>query len=142
MPAYLRGELSLEAYLVRILAALCRANGGELRIKGELVDAIAEPTTLLKDWDGRTQELVLRTHLGTFGEVFRVIPEKQPTKEVIAADPLKRPNPPDAQQEIPSLRGSTLDNNKLAELETLLTKRKVARLMADDLKARRAQPEA
>src|ERR1035437_3232817 len=80
MSAYNRGELSLEAYLVRILAAMCRQSGGEIRIKGELVDAINEPTTLLKDWDSRTQELVLRTHLGTFGEVFRVTPEKPPTR--------------------------------------------------------------
>jgi len=131
--------LSLEAYLVRILAALCRQAGGELRIKGELVDAINEPTTLLKDWDTRTQELVLRTHMGTFGEVFRVVPEKQPTKEVIAADPLKR------EGEQPSLfqaKGSTLDDEKLQKLERDLTKRRVASMIAEDLRKRQRQPEA
>ncbi len=139
MSAYNRGELSLEAYLVRILAALCRQNGGELRIKGELVDAINEPTTLLKDWDSRTQELVLRTHMGSFGEVFRVVPEKQPTKEVIAADPLKK------ETEQPTLFGakaSTLDDEKLQRLERDLTKRRVARMVAEDLRARQRQPEA
>lgn len=140
MSAYSRGDLSLEAYLVRILAALCRQNGGELRIKGELVDAINEPTTLLKDWDTRTQELVLRTHMGTFGEVFRVVPEKQPTKEVIAADPLKRETP-----EQPTLfpgKSSTLDDDKLQKLERELTKRRVASMISEDLRKRQRQPEA
>ncbi len=140
MSAYNRGELSLEAYLVRILAALCRQNGGELRIKGELVDAINEPTTLLKDWDTRTQELVLRTHMGTFGEVFRVVPEKQPTKEVIAADPIRK-----AEEQatlFPSSKGSTLDDEKLQKLERDLTKRRVASMISEDLKRRQRQPEA
>lgn len=140
MSAYNRGELSLEAYLVRILAALCRQNGGELRIKGELVDAINEPTTLLKDWDSSKQELVLRTHLGTFGEVFRVIPEKQPTKEVIAADPIRK-----HQEEIPFQpppKGSTLDDEKLASMEKTLQKRRIASLLKDELAAARRRPEA
>lgn len=139
MSAYNRGELSLEAYLVRILAALCRQSGGELRIKGELVDAINEPTTLLKDWDTHTQELVLRTHMGSFGEVFRVVPEKQPTKEVIAADPIKR------EMEQPTLfpaKGSTLDDEKLQKLERELTKRRVASMISEDLRKRQRQPEA
>lgn len=139
MSAYNRGELSLEAYLVRILAALCRQSGGEIRIKGELVDAINEPTTLLKDWDTHTQELVLRTHMGSFGEVFRVVPEKQPTKEVIAADPLKRETPEQATLFAP--KGSTLDDEKLAKLERELTKRRVASMISEDLRKRR-QPEA
>ena len=141
MPAYLRGELSLEAYLVRILAALCRASGGELRIKGELVDSINEPTTLLKDWDTKTQEVVLRTHMGTFGEVFKVVPEKQPTKEVIAADPIRRQE--ERPMELPLRpKGSTLDDGKLADLEKMLDKRRITRKLAEDLAARRQQPEA
>jgi hypothetical protein len=137
LSAYNRGELSLEAYLVRILAALCRQNGGELRIKGELVDAINEPTTLLKDWDSSKQELVLRTHLGTFGEVFRVIPEKQPTKEVIAADPIRKEKP-----EEPMLfnqKTSTLDDGKLAEIEKTLTKRRIASMLKDELRQRKPE---
>jgi hypothetical protein len=142
MAAYERAGLSLEAYLVRILAAMCRQAGGELRIKGELVDMINEPTTLLKDWDSRTQELVLRTHMGSFGEVFRVLPEKQPTKEVIAADQIKR-----QQEEIPltlPLRpsGSTLDDEKLTEIERKLTKRRVASMLNEEMRRRQAgQPE-
>lgn len=139
MSAYNRGELSLEAYLVRILAALCRQNGGELRIKGELVDAINEPTTLLKDWDTRTQELVLRTHMGSFGEVFRVVPEKQPTREVIAADPLRKD--PEQPTLFPA-KGSTLDDEKLQKLERELTKKRVAAMISEDLRKRQRQPEA
>ena len=140
MSAYNRDGLSLEAYLVRILAALCRQAGGELRIKGELIDVIDQPTTLLKDWDGRTQELVLRTHMGTFGEVFRVIPEKQPTKEVIAADPLKK----QPIEEAPLFKpvGSTLDDTTLETLEKTLSKRRIARMMREEIAAARKQPEA
>jgi hypothetical protein len=140
LSAYNRDGLSLEAYLVRVLAALCRQNGGELRIKGELVDAINEPTTLLKDWDGKTQELVLRTHMGSFGEVFRVVPEKQPTKEVIAADPIKKQQAEDLPLFNP--KGSTLDDQKLEVLEKTLSKRRIARMMRDEIAAARRQPEA
>lgn len=142
MPAYARGELSLEAYLCRVLAALCRQSGGEIRIKGELVDTAGESTTLLKEWDATKQELVIRTHTGMFGEVFRVVPEKQPTKEVIAADPIRK-----AAQETPldipfRPSGSTMDDAKLTELERTLTKRRVASMISDELRKRRTQPEA
>jgi len=140
MSAYNRDGLSLEAYLVRILAALCRQAGGEIRIKGELIDVISEPTTLLKDWDSSKQELVLRTHMGQFGEVFRVVPEKQPTKEVIAADPIKKLPIEEAPLFKPS--GSSLDDAKLADLEKTLSKRRIARMMREELAANRRQPEA
>lgn len=140
MSAYSRGDLSLEAYLVRIVAAMCRQAGGEIRIKGELVDMINEPTTLLKDWDSHTQELVLRTHMGTFGEVFRVVPEKQPTKEVIAADPIRNQEQP---MHIPfKPAGSTLDDGKLADMEKTLQKRRIASMLNDELNKRRQTPEA
>lgn len=102
-----------------------------------MIDVLDQPVTLLKDWDQKTQELVLRTHLGSFGEVFRAIPEAQPTKEVIAADPLKKEEQPNLFQ----TKGSTLDDEKLNKLERELTKRRVAGMIAEDLKRRR-QPEA
>lgn len=138
MPAYNRGEASLESYLVKIIAALCKNNGGEIRIKGELIDVIDQPVTLLKSWDTSTQELVLRTTMGSFTEVYRVIPEKQPTKEVIAADPIKK-----MQQELPlPLTASSLDDGKIAELEKTLSKRRIARMMREEIDANRRQPEA
>jgi hypothetical protein len=140
MPAYNRGEASLESYLVKIIAALCRQAGGEIRIRGDLVDVIDQPVTLLKDWDSKTQELVLRTHLGSFGEVFRAIPEKQPTKEVIAADPIRKHVPEEPNLFAP--QGSTLDDSKLKKLETELTRRRVASMISEDLKKRQRQPEA
>ena len=140
MPAYNRGQASLESYLVKIIAALCRQAGGEIRIRGDLIDMIDQPVTLLKDWDSKTQELVLKTHLGSFGEVFRAIPEAQPTKEVIAADPIrKQTEQPMTLPFNPS--GSTLDNEKLADMEKTLQKRRIAAMLGDELKRRR-QPEA
>jgi hypothetical protein len=141
MPAYNRGEASLESYLVKIIAALCREHGGEIRVKGELIDVIDQPVTLLKSWDSASQELVLRTTMGSFTEVYRVIPERQPTKEVIAADPLRK----QAEAEQPTLfpgKGTTLDDDKLQRLERELTKRRVASMISEDLRKRQRQPEA
>jgi len=122
---------------VKIIAAICRERGGEIRIRGDLIDVIDQPVTLLKDWDSKTQELVLRTHLGSFGEVFRAIPERQPTKEVIAADPLKKQSEPvDSNR-----KASSLDDEKLNEIEKVLQKRKIASMLKDEMKQRR-QPEA
>ncbi len=135
MPAYNRGDASLESYLVKIIAALCRQAGGEIRIRGDLVDVIDQPVTLLKDWDTRTQELVLRTHLGSFGEVFRAIPEKQPTKEVIAADPLKANH--EQPMPLPLPKRSALSDEQLAAMEKTLQKRRVASLLADEMRQRR-----
>jgi hypothetical protein len=140
MPAYSRGDASLESYLVKIIAALCKERGGEIRVKGELIDVIDQPVTLMKSWDSISQELVLRTTMGTFTEVYRVIPEKQPTKEVIAADPIRKQVPEEPNLFAP--KGSTLDDQKLTELERKLTKRRVAALLSDELKNRNRQPEA
>lgn len=136
MPAYSRGDASLENYLVKIIAALCKMNGGELRIKGELVDVIDQPVTLLKDWDGRTQELVLHTHMGAFGEVFIARPERQTAKEAIAADPIRK----QPQEELPLTlplrpRGSTLDDERLANLEKKVDKARLARKIREELDA-------
>jgi hypothetical protein len=142
MPAYNRGEASLESYLVKIIAALCRQAGGEIRIRGDVIDVIDQPVTLLKDWDSKTQELVLRTHMGAFGEVFRAFPEKQPTKEIIAADPLKNKA---TEEPLPlpfQPKGSTLDDARLTDIERALTKRRVASMLNDELRQRKRQPEA
>ena len=140
MPAYNRGQASLESYLVKIIAALCRQAGGEIRIRGDLIDMIDQPVTLLKDWDSKTQELVLKTHLGSFGEVFRAIPEAQPTKEVIAADPIRKQT--EQPMNLPFRpSGSTLDDTKNAELEKKVDKLRLARKIREELDAAR-RPEA
>ena len=134
MSAYNRDGLSIEAYLVRIIAALCKQAGGELRVKGELVDTVGEATALLKSWDSKTQELVLTVTLGTFGEVFRVIPERQtgPTEIRPApergkiVDPLSAVFGEDKAKTF-TPKTSTVDNPNLAALEH---KRDVARAVA------------
>jgi hypothetical protein len=142
MPAYNRGEASLEAYLVKIIAALCRQNGGELRIRGDQIDVIDQSVTLLKDWDSKKQELVLRTHMGGFGEVFIARPEKQMGKEVIAADPIKKKPAEEQEINFDAVRGkgSTLDNEKLAAMEATLQKRRIASLLREDM-ARNARQQ-
>jgi hypothetical protein len=94
MPAHNRGELSLEGYLLRVLAALCRQSGGELRIAGAEVDRVGEATSLIKEWDADRQQVVLRVETIGFREVFRLTPEKQPPQVVMrpaqVVDPIAR----------------------------------------------------
>ena len=87
MPAHNRGELSLEGYLLRVLAALCKQSNGELRISGAEVDRVGEATCLIKEWDPDHQQVVLRVETIAFREVFRLTPEKQITRE--AAPPAR-----------------------------------------------------
>src|ERR1700693_1097881 len=133
MSAYNRGELSIEAYLVRIIAAVCRQNGGELRVKGELIDTVGEATALLKSWDSQKQELVLTVSLGTFGEVFRVIPEKQTQGQVVIRPGVEKEEirPPDNGG---AHRSVVPDDAKLVELEKTLRKRRIAAMLQDELR--------
>lgn len=153
MSAYSRGDLSIEAYLVRIIAALCRQNGGEVRVKGELVDTVGDATALLKSWDSAKQELVLTVNMGSFGEVFRVIPEKQGSKQPVPIsapgngqtfDPLEKLFTPAATgpaKEAPRAASILDDPERLDRLEKTLQKRRIARMFQDEAAARRATPQ-
>lgn len=135
MTAYARGELSIEAYLVRIIAAICRQNGGETRVKGELIDTVGEATALLKSWDSKTQELVLTVNMGTFGEVFKVVPEKQNQNSFVFPK-AESPSQEDSQNPAKRAGSTLLDDQKFIDLEKKLTKRRVAAMLADELKNR------
>jgi hypothetical protein len=135
MSAYDRGSLSVDAYLVRLLAAIVRQAGGELRVKGELIDRINEPTTLIKEWDCKTQELVLRAGMHSFTEVFRVVPEKPVGRDISAEAPTSGPKPEPRGDFLP--KTNTFDNPQLSEIER---KQRVARAVAlvrEELRRRR-----
>lgn len=140
MPAYQKGELSLDAYLVRLLAALCRQAGGELRVKGELVDAVGEATALLKAWDSKTQEVVLTVSMGTYGEVFRVVPERQPTKQVIAASQ-SQPERTDEPTEQPRVAQTFTDDVRQLQLDKKALLKTVTTMLKQDLQRRKQQGE-
>lgn len=153
MPAYSRGDLSVEGYLLRILAALCRQSGGELRISGEEVDRVGEPTTLTKEWDSAKQQIVLRVESVSFREVFRLTPEKQTPKQPVEqparfVDPLlekafapppmtRRPNGETLEDFLP--KSSTLDDARLSELERRRKIAKAAALIRDELRRRKQE---
>lgn len=60
MPAHeRRPDQPLDAYLCRILLGLCRAAGGELRLKESLVE-VDTRTLLVRDYDPATGELIFR----------------------------------------------------------------------------------
>jgi hypothetical protein len=140
VPAYQKGELSLDAYLVRLLAALCRQAGGELRVKGELVDAVGEATALLKAWDSKTQEVVLTVSMGTYGEVFRVVPERQPTKQVIAASQ-SQPERTDEPTEQPRVAQTFTDDVRQLQLDKKALLKTVTTMLKQDLQRRKQQGE-
>ena len=136
MSAYNRGELSVEAYLVRLLAAACRKNGGELRLKGEDIDRIGEATALMKAWDSATQEVVLTVSMGTFGEVFRVVPEKQTQGTFVFPKPPQEPAGESPNGD-PKRSTSTLrPDEELVAMEKTLLKRRVKSMLEDELRRR------
>ena len=105
---------------------------------------IDQPVTLLKDWDSKTQELVLRTHLGGFGEVFIARPEKQPTKEVIAADPVRKQAQEETPLHLPFQQSpkTTLDDERVAGIEKKVDKLRLARKIAEEMNAAHRQTGA
>lgn len=153
MPAYTRGNLGPAAYLERVLSGLCRQMGGELRVKGELVDMPNEPTTLVFAWDPHTQELIIRgaKQGETFLEMFRVTPESTapapaPPRVV---DPLDRtlfrerdplePRRPSPEPPTPMPTRSNvnpLDDGKLTGLEKKRQAARAAALLRDYLAER------
>ncbi len=119
--------------MLRVLAALCRQSGGELRISGAEVDRVGEATSLIKEWDADHQQVVLRVETIGFREVFRLTPERQ-TPQVLRAtqtvDPVVRPAAapasPNGEDFLP--KRSLLDQD--SELVEMAKKRNVARAAA------------
>jgi hypothetical protein len=139
MPGYNRGNGSAAEYLTRILAALIKKEGGEIRVAGADVDTIIHTTCIVKDWDSKTQELVLRVGIGEFTEVFKVLPEPQvqrPVEEVprgAVVDPLG-PIFRDAQPTNGfTSKTSTVDNPRLTELEHKRNLRRAMQLIKTEL---------
>ena len=143
MPAYSRGDLSVEGYLLRILAALCRQSGGELRVSGAEVDRVGEPTTISKEWDPDHQQLVLRVESVSFREVFKLTPEKQTPRVAVterAADPMAqifRDAPAQTRTEDFLPKRSTLDDEHNSELERQRWAKRTAALIREELRKRK-----
>jgi hypothetical protein len=135
VPAYNRGEEKVEGYLVRVLTAIVRAAGGELRVKGELIDEVNEATVLTKGWDKTKQELVLRAGMESFVEVYRVSPVRvdltQAVKPVDPLEKLLRDGP--LTEESFTRKSSTVDNPNLFDLERKATIRRAAANLKQDL---------
>lgn len=137
MPAHSSTGQKPEAYFARLLAALAIAAGGSLRIKGSDVDSIDKEVVLVKDWDGATQEVIIR--VGTrFNEVYRVQPEVGTTWQAAApqAPTTQTPASPSSSRPV----ASTLDDDaRLVDLERTLRKRRIAKMYRDELMASREE---
>jgi hypothetical protein len=150
MSAHSRGNLSVEASFAHLLTAIVRQNGGEFRIKGSVVDMAGEPAALIREWDSEKQEVVLRCGMGQFVEIYRVIPERQPGNQVAvpaappanghAVDPLAsifRETPPAVDTVEKSRSVSTLEGERLVELENKLKKIRLKRMFQEEIEANR-----
>jgi hypothetical protein len=146
MSAYERGSLSPAAYLERVLSGLVRQAGGELRVKGELVDMAGEATRLVFTWDRTKQEVIIRGANAeeTIIDVFKVNPEQPkpastPSKVVEPLQNLFRdaPKPPNGAAEEFLPKGSTLDDTRLVGLERQKALARAAALIKDEMRRRK-----
>lgn len=135
MSAHDRSGASVESYLCRLVAALCKKNGGELRVRGADVDKITEPAVLIKDWDDEKQEVVIR--LGSaFNEVYRV----NPSQPKVATQWQPAEVPAQTTETAKPKKTSTLeDNEKLGELEAKMKRHRIARMVVEDMAERAKQ---
>lgn len=122
-----------------MLAAICRQMGGEIRIKGELIDTPGDSTALMKSWDATKQELVLSTSLGTFSEVYRVTPEKQNQQHNVIRPIEREEQRPPANGEAPRTGSTLLDDEKLKDMERTLLKRKIGAMLTEEIRRNKTQ---
>lgn len=115
MPAHTRGKQDPLAYYTRVLLALARREGGELRIKCSDIDSLNERAVLYTDYDPVAGELVLRAG-SQFAELVVVSPE--------AAEWVR---PERTQEQSKPARTSIPSDNDLAEIEAGLMRRAAAR---------------
>jgi hypothetical protein len=74
MPSHTRGKQDPLSYYTRVLLALARNAGGELRIKCSDIDQLNERSILYTDYDPLSGELVIRAG-SQFAEMLVVNPE-------------------------------------------------------------------
>jgi hypothetical protein len=129
--------------LTRVLSALCKTNGGEMRVANELVDAPGDATQIHLLRDRKTNELIIRTAKENELplKTFSVTPENIAPQTVNAPVPQQE----SAQAELPlerSTHTNVLDKKGLEKLESQLQARRVLRMIDDEKKAaRNAQPQ-
>lgn len=136
-------NLSSNGKLIRILAALCRRSGGELRIPLDEVDTPGDPTQLDYFRDRATQEFIVRT--AKENEVL--IESMRLTPEVVrpATTAVATPAPIPINQPVPeggfTASSKGLSEEQLASIEKSLQKRRVAALLREELRQRRVEPQ-
>jgi len=138
MPAHSRGSESVESYLTRVLAALCRQSNGEVRLKGATLDSVPGDEKISVDWDSAQQELVIRA-ITPYGEVYYVNgalawknPEAPPKPTVVTIPAPQNPPPQNFQPHDDKVRATTLDTERLVELENKMVKDRIlARIRRD-----------
>jgi hypothetical protein len=117
---------------------LCKTNGGEMRVKNELVDNPGEATQIHLLRDRVSNELIIRTAKENELplKTFSVTPENIAPQTVNAPVP----QPESAQTELPlqpSTHTNVLDKKGLEKLESQLQARRVLRMIDEEKKAAR-----
>ena len=129
-----------EDWLIRFIIAFARQSGGELRVSGAAFAAVSGGEKIVPDWDASKQEVVIRAATA-FAEVYTVggatwknqteVPPAQP-KVVSIPMPQPTPQPQDFQSHDDKVRATTLDTERLVELENKMVKDRIlARIRRD-----------
>lgn len=123
MPAHSRGNQPPLQYYARVLLALSKREGGELRIKCSDVDRINEKMALSIDFDAESGELVIRSG-SQFLETLYIEPEQMSWTRPLSDRPEATPTQTPA-------RTSMLTDAQVAEIESGLLRRAAQRKQAN-----------
>ena len=125
MPAYYIAGQPWEPYVSRVLYALCKAAGGELRVRGELVDTAADIAKISVSWDSATQEVVLRSGKESFQTVVTINPPKESRQTELPLQPMPgEPEPPVVHKAATRHRNLMDDPEHLAKLEDAIARQR------------------
>jgi hypothetical protein len=116
VPSHTRGKQDPLSYYTRILLALARREGGELRVKCSDIDALNERAILYTDYDPVSGELVLRAG-SQFAEMMIINPE---AAEWIRPERTQEQAAKQSKMAVPT-------DSDLAEIEAGLLRRAAAR---------------
>lgn len=118
-----------ESYLIRVLAALLKERGGELRIKKNLLET-GERIGYQSDYDAEKNEVIFRLSSKESELVLTNYGEQQgqwvdPAKKITTTS--------STEQETPARKSSNLleENQRLVELDNQMRRRSIARQVLD-----------
>ena len=132
MAEYGRRGQKLETYLVKVILAILKTHGPELRIKQPLLD-IEDKVGYYSDYDPETNEVIFR--LGSKNAELVFVNPGETKGEWVEPGKNKQPIQPIAPVDAePQRRKANLleENERLTELDNRLKQRSIARMVVEE----------